>query len=80
MSDPQPISTPLPWGSVTDVKNPEANPLLAATAVSRIFGERAASIAAWCAVYARQDGDEPGYQLWLSAFKQLRASDLNVRS
>lgn len=80
MSGTQSPSTPLPWGSVTDVKNLEASPALAAKTVSRIFGERAASIAAWCAIYARQDGDERGYQLWLSTFKHLKTSDLNAQS
>ena len=80
MSGKHPPSTPLPWGSVTDVKNLEASPALAAKTVSRIFGERAASIAAWCAVYARQDGDERGYQLWLSVFQQLKTFERTVRS
>lgn len=50
----------LPWGSATDVKNLEAHPVLAATEASRVFRERAVSIAVWCVVYARRDGDEPG--------------------
>lgn len=80
MSIQQPPSAPLPWGSVTDVQSLAASPAAAASTVSSIFGARAASIAAWCAIYARQDGDEPGYQLWLAAFKQLKASNLNART
>lgn len=80
MSDTQSQSKPLIWGSVTDVKKLEANSVVAAKTVASIFGESSASIAAWCAVHARQDGDEPGYRLWLSAFKHIVASDLNVQS
>lgn len=80
MSDTQSQSKSLIWGSVTDVKRLEANSAVAAKTVASIFGKRAASIAAWCAVHARQDGDELGYQHWLLAFKHLIASDLNVRS
>ncbi|MDB5614958.1 MAG: hypothetical protein JWQ22_2611 [Devosia sp.] len=80
MSGTHSPSAPLPWGSLTDVKNLEACPVAAASTVSSIFGPRAASIAAWCAVYARQDGDERGYQLWLSVFQQLKTFERTVRS
>jgi hypothetical protein len=62
------------WGSIADVKHLEANALLAATTLRRIFGPGAPSIAAWCALYARAEGEVERYQLWLSAFKHIQAA------
>ena len=62
------------WGSVTDVKNLEASSILAATTLARIFGSGAASVAAWCALYARLEGEVERYELWLGAFKHIQAS------
>lgn len=79
MSDTQALSAPLLWGSVVDVKNLEVSPILAANTLYRIFGARAVIIVAWCAIQARQDGDEPSYRLWLSAFKDLKAPEFKVQ-
>lgn len=74
MSDTS-IAPPRPlWGAIADVKQLEASSFLAATTLERIFGTGAASIAAWCALYARADGEVARYQLWLSAFKHIQAS------
>lgn len=73
--------TPAPvWGSVADVKRLEANSVSAATTLSAIFGRGAASVAAWCALYAHHDGQEERYQLWLSAFKRLQAPKIDPRT
>ncbi len=75
MSDPF-SEAPAPlWGSLADVRSIETSPALAASTVSRIFGERGASVAAWCAIYAHHDGDLARYRLWLSAFMHLKAPD-----
>jgi hypothetical protein len=63
---------PQPWGSIADVKHLEASPLSAATMLARIFGTRAATIAACCALDARAKGELERYQLWLGAFKHLK--------
>ncbi|MBW4652573.1 MAG: hypothetical protein KME20_05950 [Kaiparowitsia implicata GSE-PSE-MK54-09C] len=62
------------WGSIADVKQLEASSLSAATTLERVFGSGAASIAAWCALYARAEGEVERYQLWLDAFKHIQAS------
>ena len=74
MSDTAMGPQPPLWGSIADVKRLEANALLAATTLKRIFGPGAPSIAAWCALYARAEGGVERYQLWLSAFKHIQAS------
>ncbi len=80
MSDMQPPPPSLPWGSITDATSLAACPATAVSTLFSIFGPRATSIAAWCAIHARQDSDEAGYRLWLGAFKQLKASEFSVRS
>jgi hypothetical protein len=73
MSDTFVQPSPQLWGSVVDVKQIEASSLLAATTLARIFGSGAASIAAWCALYARADAELERYALWLGAFKHIQA-------
>lgn len=77
MSDTLRKSPAPAWGSVADVKTLEANPVLAATTLSRIFGSSATSVAAWCALYAHHDGQEGRYQIWLAAFKRLQAPKID---
>jgi hypothetical protein len=74
MSDKPVEPPPQLWGSITDVQQLEASSLSAATTLARIFGGGAASIAAWCALYARLEGKAERYQLWLGAFKHIQAS------
>jgi hypothetical protein len=74
MSDQSVLPPPQLWGSLADVKQLEANSISAATTLERIFGSGAASIAAWCALYARAEGEVERYQLWLGAFKHIQAS------
>lgn len=72
MSDTS-VGVPRPlWGVIADVEHLEASSLLAATTLDRIFGTGAASIAAWCALYARAEGEVARYQLWLDAFKLIQ--------
>lgn len=78
MSGTNPPPTPPLWGSITDVKGLATSPALAGDTVRHIFGDKASSVAAWCAIYARQDGDEQGYRLWLAAFKHITAFDLKL--
>ena len=61
---------PTPGGAI-DLCSPDLTAPVAAAAISQIFGDRATTIAAWCALEARQEGDEARYHLWLGAFKQL---------
>lgn len=76
MSDTS-VGSPRPlWGSIADVNQLEASSLLAATTLERIFGNGAASIAAWCALYARAEGEVERYQLWLGAFKHIQNSQI----
>lgn len=76
MSDTS-VAPPRPlWGAIADVRQLEANALLAATTLERIFGSGAASIAAWCALYARAEGEVERYQLWLDAFKLIQTSKI----
>ena len=71
------VAPPRPlWGAIADVKQLEASSLLAATTLERIFGSGAASIAAWCAIYARAEGEVERYQLWLDAFKHIQTAKI----
>lgn len=76
MSDTPVEPPPQLWGAIADVKQLEASSLLAATTLARIFGSGAASIAAWCALYARLEGESERYQFWLGAFKRIQASKI----
>jgi hypothetical protein len=64
-------------GSIADVKHVEASSLSAAATLARIFGSRATSIAAWCALDARAEGELERYELWLGAFKHLKVHFLS---
>jgi hypothetical protein len=64
------------WGSVTDIKKLEASSIVAATTLTRIFGSGAASIAAWCALYARLENELERYELWLATFKLIQTSQI----
>lgn len=75
MSDPERIARPL-WDAVADVEFLQNHPAYAAATLRFIFGDQAADIAAWCAIYARLDQSDQRYQAWLSAFKQLTAHAL----
>lgn len=68
------------WGSITDVKKLEASSIVAATTLTRIFGSGAASIAAWCALYARLEDDVQRYDLWLTAFKHIQAPEIPAKA
>jgi hypothetical protein len=57
-----------------------ASPLIAADTFRAIFGCRAASIAAWCAIHARAGNDDGLYRLWLTVFKQLKSTAANERA
>jgi hypothetical protein len=74
MSDRSPGPQPQLWGTITDVEHLEASSRLAAATLASIFGRGASTIAAWCALYARLDGEDERYQLWLSAFNHLQVS------
>ena len=76
MSDRSFGPQPRLWGTITDVEHLVASPRLAAATLARIFGSGAATIATWCALYARLDGEDERYQLWLSAFKYLQVSPI----
>ena len=68
------------WGSITDVKKLEASSIVAATTLTRIFGSGAATIAAWCALYARLEDEAERYDLCLTAFKQIQASEIPAKA
>lgn len=68
------------WGSITDVKKLEASSIVAATTLTRIFGSGAATIAAWCALYARLEDEAERYDLWLTAFKHIQASEIPAKA
>ncbi|MET3900854.1 hypothetical protein ABIB57_004822 [Devosia sp. UYZn731] len=74
MSDKSVLPPAQLWGSIADVKQLETSSLVAASMLARIFGSGSASIAAWCALYARLEGETERYELWLCAFKHIQAA------
>ncbi|WMT92581.1 hypothetical protein [Pelagibacterium sp. H642] len=78
MSETEPwFSPPTPGGAI-DFCSLELTAPVAAAAIAQIFGERAQTIAAWCAIAARQEGDDARYRLWLETFKRLRADSTSA--
>lgn len=80
MSDPSPHSkAPLP-GPIASASALEGSPQIAADTFRSIFGPRAATIAAWCAIHAHAANQDGLYRLWLQAFKQLDSTAANQRA
>lgn len=77
MSETNPYhGAPTPGGAI-DFCSPDLTVPVAAEAIFQIFGERAKTVAAWCALEARQEGDDARYNLWLATFKQLRTQSID---